>query len=293
MEQLLQNRTASPRPRDGAALRFLYHTPLGRLLLKPLCARPLSRLCGRFLDSLLSKPLIAPFVRKNGIRLEDFFSDNFRCFNDCFSRRICPELRPVDPSPDALVAPCDGLLSVYPIQKDTVIPAKQSLYTISDLLGGDPAVARFEGGTCLVFRLCVNHYHRYCYPDGGRPLRSAFIPGELHTVRPIALEQLPVFVRNCREYALLQTDHLGTVAQIEVGAMLVGKIANHPAPERFERGDEKGMFLYGGSTVILLIEPGRIHIPEEIFALSAEEREIPVCMGERIADLADAVERPA
>ena len=293
MEQLLQNRTASPRPRDGAALRFLYHTPLGRLLLKPLCARPLSRLCGRFLDSLLSKPLIAPFVRKNGIRLEDFFSDNFRCFNDCFSRRICPELRPVDPSPDALVAPCDGLLSVYPIQKDTVIPAKQSLYTISDLLGGDPAVARFEGGTCLVFRLCVNHYHRYCYPDGGRPLRSAFIPGELHTVRPIALEQLPVFVRNCREYAILQTDHLGTVAQIEVGAMLVGRIQNHPAPERFERGDEKGMFLYGGSTVILLIEPGRIHIPEEIFALSAEEREIPVCMGERIADLAEVVQKPA
>ena len=69
MEQLLQNRTASPRPRDGAALRFLYHTPLGRLLLRPLCARPLSRLCGRFLDSPLSKPLIRPFVRRNGIRL--------------------------------------------------------------------------------------------------------------------------------------------------------------------------------------------------------------------------------
>ena len=293
MEQLLQNRTASPRPRDGAALRFLYHTPLGRLLLRPLCARPLSRLCGRFLDSPLSKPLIRPFVRRNGIRLEDFFSDNFRCFNDCFSRRIRPGLRPVDPSPDALVAPCDGLLSVYPIQKDMVIPAKQSRYTINDLLGGDPAAARFEGGTCLVFRLCVNHYHRYCYPDGGRPLRSGFIPGELHTVRPIALEQLPVFVRNCREYALLETDHLGTVAQIEVGAMLVGKIANHPAPERFERGDEKGMFLYGGSTVILLIEPGRIHIPEEAFALSAEEKEIPVCMGERIADLADVTQRTA
>ena len=293
MEQLLQNRTASPRPRDGAALRFLYHTPLGRLLLRPLCARPLSRLCGRFLDSPLSKPLIRPFVRRNGIRLEDFFSDNFCCFNDCFSRRIRPGLRPVDPSPDALVAPCDGLLSVYPIQKDMVIPAKQSRYTINDLLGGDPAAARFEGGTCLVFRLCVNHYHRYCYPDGGRPLRSAFIPGELHTVRPIALGQLPVFVRNCREYALLETDHLGTVAQIEVGAMLVGKIANQPAPERFERGDEKGMFLYGGSTVILLIEPGRLRIPEAAFALSAEEREIPVCMGERIADLVSADQRTA
>ena len=293
MEQLLHTRAALPRPRDGAALRFLYHTPVGRLLLKPLCARPISQLCGCLMDSPLSKPLIAPFVRKNGVRLEDFFSDNFRCFNDCFTRRIRPELRPVDASPDALVAPCDGLLSVYPIRKGTVIPAKQSMYSIGDLLGGDPVAAHFEGGTALVFRLCVNHYHRYCYPDGGRLLRSAFIPGELHPVRPIALEQLPVFVRNCREYALLETDHLGMVAQIEVGAMLVGKIVNHPAPERFERGDEKGMFLYGGSTVILLIEPGRIDIPEEAFALSAEEREIPVCMGECIADLAEAVERPA
>ena len=69
MEKLIHSRTASPRPRDGAALRFLYHTPLGRLLLKPLCARPLSRLCGHFLDSPLSKPLIRPFVRRNGIRL--------------------------------------------------------------------------------------------------------------------------------------------------------------------------------------------------------------------------------
>ena len=293
MEQLIHSRTALPRPKDGAALRFLYHTPVGRLLLKPLCARPISRLCGRFLDSPLSKILINPFVHRNAIRLEDFDSDNFRCFNDCFSRKIRPELRPVDLASNALVAPCDGLLSVYPIQRGTVIPVKQSQYTINDLLGGDPAAARFEGGACLVFRLCVNHYHRYCYPDGGRPLRSGFIPGELHTVRPIALEQLPVFVRNCREYALLETDHLGTVAQIEVGAMLVGKIANHPAPERFERGDEKGMFLYGGSTVILLIEPGRIHIPKEAFALSAEEREIPVCMGERIADLADVTQRTA
>lgn len=296
MERLLHTRAASPRPRDGAALRFLYHTPLGRLLLKPLCARPLSRLCGRFLDSPLSKPLIRPFVRKNGVPLEDFFTDNFRCFNDCFTRKIRPELRPVDPAPDALVAPCDGLLSVYPIHKGTVIPAKQSLYTVKDLLGGDPAASRFEGGACLVFRLCVNHYHRYCYPDGGRPLRSGFIPGELHTVRPIALEELPVFVRNCREYAILQTDHLGAVAQIEVGAMLVGKIANHPAPERFERGDEKGMFLYGGSTVILLIEPGKLRIPGEAFKLARTGAELPVQLGERIADVLDAdgaSQRPA
>ena len=279
--------------RKDRALRFLYQTRTGRMLLKPLTCRPVSKASGKFLDSPMSKPLIKPFVRKNHIPLEDYYADDFHSFNDCFTRKIREPLRPIDPAPEAFIAPCDGLLSVYPVQGDTVLPVKQSRYTLPDLLGGDKLAARYRDGLCLVFRLCVNHYHRYCYPDGGRPLRSGFIPGELHTVRPIALGQLPVFVRNCREYALLETDHLGTVAQIEVGAMLVGKIANHPAPERFERGDEKGMFLYGGSTVILLIEPGRIHIPKEAFALSAEEREIPVCMGERIADLADVTQRTA
>ncbi len=285
MERLLAQRRSSPRPRDGALLRFLYRTMPGRCLLRLLCARWVSRLCGRFLDSPLSRPLVGPFVRKSGIRLEEFESASYRCFNDCFTRRIRPELRPVDRGADALIAPCDGLLSVYRIEGGAVIPVKQSRYTISELLGGDPASERFDGGVCLVFRLRVEHYHRYCYPDGGRVLRSAFLPGELHTVRPIALEKLPVFVRNCREYALLETDRLGLVAQVEVGAMLVGRIQNHPAPERFARGEEKGMFRYGGSTVILLIEPGRLRLPEEAFALARAGMELPVRMGERIADL--------
>lgn len=276
---------AVPREGDGAALRFLYNTLPGRCLLRLLCARGLSRACGRFLDSPLSRPLIRPFVRKNGIRMEDYLCKDFRCFNDCFTRRIRPGLRPVDRAADALIAPCDGLLSAYPISGGAVIPVKQSAYTVAELLGGDPAAARFEGGICLVFRLRVDHYHRYCYPDGGRLLKSAFLPGVLHTVRPIALARTPVFARNCREYALLETDHLGLIAQVEVGAMLVGRICNHPAPERFERGEEKGMFCYGGSTVILLIEGGRVRLPEAALALTEAGMEIPVRMGERIADV--------
>ena len=285
MERLIDSRKSAQRPEDGAALRFLYCTVPGRGILRLLSARALSRLCGRFLDSRASRMLIAPFVRRNGIRLEDYVQERYRCFNDCFTRRIRPELRPVETSPDALIAPCDGFLSVYAIREGSVIPAKQSRYTVSELLGGDEAAARFYGGTCLVFRLCVEHYHRYCYPDDGRVLRTGFIPGELHTVRPIALERMPVFVRNCRAYALLETGHLGLVAQIEVGAMLVGKIENHRAPERFERGEEKGMFRYGGSTVILLVEPGRLEISPRALALADAEMEIPVRMGERIASL--------
>ena len=269
-------------PKDGAALSFLYNTAPGRLLLKPLTCRGLSGIAGAFMDSPLSRPLIGPFVRKHDIRLEDYLGAPYRCFNDFFCRRVRPELRPIAKDPRALIAPCDGLLTAFPIAENTVLPVKQSAYTIPDLLGGDSAAARFRDGWCLVFRLCVNHYHRYCYPDGGAKGENVFIPGVLHTVRPVALSGNPVFVQNCREYTLMDTDHFGLVAQIEVGAMLVGRIANHDGPGRIERGQEKGRFLYGGSTVILLLGKGRAVIDDAILDRSRRGIETPVVMGQTI-----------
>lgn len=268
---------------NSAALRFLYRTVPGRALLRLLCARTPSRLCGRFLDSRLSKFMISPFMRKNGICAADYESAAYRCFNDCFTRKIRSDLRPIDDNPNVLIAPCDGLMSAWRIQEDTVICAKQSRYTLSALLGGDDCAKYFQGGVCLVFRLCVHHYHRYCFPDDGRPLRNYYIPGLLHTVRPIALERFPVFTQNCRHISLLQTSHFDLIAQIEVGAMLVGRICNHPIGNTFDRGAEKGMFLYGGSTVILLLRPGSVLLPDEVFTWSAVGAEIPVQMGEAIA----------
>ena len=263
-------------------LRFLYHTAPGRLLLKPLCSRTVSRLAGAFLDSPLSRPLIKPFVRSQHIDLSEYKSDSFRCFNDCFARRIRPGLRPVDPDPEALIAPCDGLLTVYPIRQDTVLPVKQSSYTISSLMEDPDLARRYEGGLCLVFRLCVNHYHRYCYAESGHKGGNVFIPGQLHTVRPIALEALPVFVRNCREYTVIDTATFGPILQMEVGAMLVGKIRNYHGEGEVRRGEEKGRFLYGGSTVILLLEKDRAVLPEELIRASARGEETPVQMGQRI-----------
>ncbi len=265
---------------ESAALRFLYHTAPGRLLLRPLCSRGLSRLCGRFLDAKASRLLVGPFVRRHNIDLSEYQQREFKSFNDFFTREIRPELRPIDRDPSALVAPCDGLLRVYPIRDGTLIPVKQSAYTVSSLLGGDSLADRYRGGLCLVFRLCVDHYHRYCWPDGGTRGESTFLPGVLHTVRPIALERYPVFVQNCREYTPLATDHFGTVTQVEVGAMLVGKIWNRPGSGRVERGEEKGMFLYGGSTIALLVEEGRLELSADIAAAQGEE--VPVKMGQRL-----------
>ena len=267
---------------ESAALRFLYGTVLGRLILKIFCMRWISRLCGRFLDSGVSKPLIRPFVRRHGIDLSEYISEEFKSFNDFFSRKIKEERRPVASDPSALIAPCDGLLSAYRVTGDTVIPVKQSRYTVSSLLGGDSASETYRNGICLVFRLCVNHYHRYCYIDSGAKGKNVFLPGKLHTVRPIALEKFPVFTQNCREYTVIKTENFGDVVQMEVGAMLVGKIQNLHGPGNVRRGEEKGMFLYGGSTVIVLLEEGRAYLPEELYQAAGNRVETPVKMGQRI-----------
>ncbi|MBO7425485.1 MAG: phosphatidylserine decarboxylase, partial [Clostridiales bacterium] len=119
---------------DSKSLRFLYKNPVGRVFLKLLCAPWLSKLCGAYLSSSLSRPLINSFVRKNGIDMSQYEDREYHDFNDFFTRKINPELRPVDMDPDAFIAPCDGLLTVFPIDRDTVLPVKQSNYKIADLL---------------------------------------------------------------------------------------------------------------------------------------------------------------
>ena len=266
--------------RESAALRFLYRTVPGRLVLRALTRPGLSRAAGRFLDAPVSRLLIGPFVQKNHICLDEYIPARYTCFNEFFCRRVRPELRPLPADPTAFMAPCDGLLSAWHLSGETVLPVKQSRYTLSELLHGDRAAKRFEDGDALVFRLCVDHYHRYCYIDDGRKGPNIFLPGRLHTVRPIALEQLPVFVRNSREYTLMETEHFGTVCQIEVGALLVGKIQNLHGAGPIRRGEEKGRFLYGGSTVILLLEKGRVALDEQLFSDTARGIETPVRMGQ-------------
>ena len=267
--------------KESLSLRFLYRTAVGRLLLKPLIARPLSKLAGKYMSSSLSRPLIRRFVKKNGINLADYEDVRYRSFNDCFTRKIKAENRPIPMEADLFVSPCDARLSVYPIREDSVFHIKGSDYSVKGLLGGNEALTeKYAGGICLVFRLCVHHYHRYVYFDGGKKGENTFLPGKLHTVRPIALESFPVFVQNCREYTVMETENFGTATQIEVGAMLVGKIQNHHAEHTFSRGEEKGMFLYGGSTVVLLLEKDTAMIDSRFFEATENDEETEVKMGE-------------
>lgn len=264
-------------------LGFLYGTAPGRLLLRPLVNPTVSRLCGRLLDTGASRALIGGFARKNDIDTSEYDLSDIKCFNDFFCRPLKEGARPYDTDQQSAAAPCDGLLTAVPIRQDTVLAVKQSRWSVSRLLGDPALAAQFEGGWCLVFRLCVDNYHRYAYFASGTKGENVAIPGALHTVRPVALEDVPVFTENSREYTVIDSPALGKVVQAEIGAMLVGKIVNlRPGSGPVCRGEEKGRFEYGGSTVLVLVQKNRIQLREDILAASGRGEETPVKMGERI-----------
>lgn len=183
-----------------------------------------------------------------------------------------------DLAPGAFCSPCDGLLSCFEIAPDSVFRVKHTEYSLPRLLESDETAEAFSGGTALVFRLTPSHYHRYCFNDGGRVTVEKDIPGILHCVRPIATEAFPVYIRNSRSYCVIESENFGTMVQMEVGALFVGRIKNHPVSGPVRRGDEKGCFEFGGSTVIMLVQKGALVLPEALF--SGEE--FPVVLGERL-----------
>jgi phosphatidylserine decarboxylase len=263
-------------------LAKLYGTIPGRMLLKLLTAPTVSRTVGAFMNSSLSKPLIRRFIKSSGIDTSQYIMTGIHSYNDFFTRKIKPGARTFDMSPESLISPCDSKLSAYRINSRSIFRIKGSFYRVADLLNSYSLAENYKNGWCLIFRLEVDDYHRYCYIDSGRKTDNTYIPGVLHTVNPIALEHYNFYKRNSREYTTLHTEHFGDVIQIEVGAMMVGRIANHHGEYDFSRGEEKGMFLFGGSTIVLLIENGRAVIDKDILSNTDSGFETVVKCGEKI-----------
>lgn len=262
-------------------LRFLYKTKIGRIFLKILTLPTVSTAVGHFLDTKFSCVLIKPFVKRNQIDLSICEDTKYNSFNEFFCRKVKDSYRPICRDKDIIISPCDGLLSVYEINDGLVIPVKQSRYHISDLLKDKELAEEFAGGLCLVFRLCVSHYHRYAYIESGIKSNNTKISGILHTVQSIALRDIPVFTENSREYTSIETD-AGKIIQMEVGAMLVGKIENYEEECECLRGKEKGRFLYGGSTIIVLLPKDMVNTPEELIEATKNSIETPVIMGQSL-----------
>ena len=264
-------------------LEYIYGHTLTRMMLKPLLGFRVSRLGGKVLDSRVSKLLIPSFVRKNQIDLSIYEKKHYSSYNDFFTRKILAEERPIDGRKEVLISPCDGKVTVCPIQRDGLFLIKQTQYTVRSLLKDEKLAKRYEGGTAYIIRLTVDDYHRYCYVADGVKSAQRKIRGVFHTVNPVANDYAPIYKMNTREYCLVQTEELGTVLQMEVGALMVGRIKNHKKKVSVvHRGEEKGMFEFGGSTVVLLTEPGKVQTDEDLVRNSATGAETLVKMGEKI-----------
>lgn len=269
--------------KQNILLKKLYGTVCGRVILKALTAPAVSKVAGAFMDSRLSVPLIKRFIKSSGIDTSQYVMKKFRSYNEFFTRRVKRGMRPIDRMPSHFISPCDSKLTVYKIGKSSVFRIKGSRYRVSDLIQNDFLAKRYEGGYCMIFRLEVDDYHRYCYIDSGTKTENTFINGELHTVNPIALEHYNIYKRNCREYTVLHTENFGDVVQVEVGAMMVGRIVNRHGAAEVVRGEEKGKFEFGGSTIVLLVQEDMIRIDDDILRNSAENIETVVKYGEKVA----------
>ena len=258
----------------------LYSSPMGRLALKGIMYSGILKPVGKFMHAGASKCLIKKFIKNNHIDMTEYKGQTYDSFQAFFSRKrenasFCEE-------ENTLISPCDGLLSVFPIHEDSRFYIKESIYKVSDLIPNEKIAKHFHGGDCLIFRLRATDYHRYMYVDDALQGKNHYIEGLLHSVQPIACDTYPVYKQNRRVWTLLKTKHFKTIAQIEVGALLVGGIVNHHENKEVKKGQEMGYFDLAGSTIVLLLQKGAMELDEKYQLAYDGGIELPVHQGDAI-----------
>lgn len=266
-------------------LFFLYNTAAGRIFLTPFVKNVfVSKIVGKFMDMKISKLMIKPFIKNHNINMGEYEKKEYMCFNDFFIRNVKHGLRPFSNLKKDFIAPCDSKLTVYKINDDLTFNVKNSTYSVNSIIKDKETSILFENGYALVFRLAPDDYHHYVFCDDGIIVNYYKVPGIFHTVNPIVYDKYKVFKENVRECSLIETKNFGTMMYVEVGALLVGKINNLKITGKHKKGEEKGYFMYGGSTVVLLTQENKFKIDEEIITNSNEGFETIVKCGEKIGE---------
>ena len=223
-----------------------------------------------------------PFVRDVSLATWKLFADlelddarktEFKSLHDCFTRELKPGARPIDPRPDVLVSPCDGIVGACgPIDGMKVIQAKGFPYTLNDLLGDRQWVDRYRDGSYATIRITSSMYHRFHAPESGVVRRVNYISGDTWNVNPIALKRVErLFCRNERAAIEMVLEDGTRVTLVAVAAILVAGIRLHfadvlfnlryrgvsviPCKEIMARGQEMGWFEHG-STILVFAPKG-------------------------------------
>ncbi|SMB92886.1 phosphatidylserine decarboxylase [Desulfonispora thiosulfatigenes DSM 11270] len=271
------------------SLRWLYEHPMGMGLLEMFFKKKFfSFIYGKVQDTKYSKRKINNFIKNFDIDMKDYKlnSGDYRTFNDFFIREINEGARPVEKDINRLISPADGKLLAYKnIDIQKILQIKGITYSLVELLDDEKLARKYDNGICIVIRLAPTDYHRFHFPDGGLAEQSKKIKGDFYSVNPIALQKVALlYCKNKREISLLKSDNFGDISLIEVGATCVGSIIQTYTPgEEIKKGDEKGYFKFGGSTVIMFLEEGRVILDEDLLVNSQNGLETKVKMGMGIA----------
>lgn len=270
-----------------------------------------SRIVGTLAESEIAfvrKPLIRFFSKKFNISLEEAVVEDpndFKCFNDFFTRELKPDARLIAPQPDEWSSPVDGEISQFgKIKKDQLIQAKNHNFSLSSLFGGDLEMAsRYEDGDFMTIYLSPSDYHRIHMPLDATLIKTTFIPGRLYSVNQLTAETIDgVFAKNERLVCEFDSK-AGKFTMVLVGAMIVASIETTWSgivapvqrkieqtdltsikPIRFQKGDEMGRFRLG-STVIMTFEPEQMKFAEHL------ELATKVKMGESIGNSLQTTEQ--
>ncbi len=275
----------------GGMMRFFYSQNfLGRFFLWAVIKRRvLSVLMGWYMSNKISARSISSFVKKHGIDLSEYeVPDNgFKHFNRFFYRKLKPNARPIG---EGIVSPADGKIVVFPtIETTQKFYVKGETFDIMKFLKNDTLAANYEGGSMAVVRLAPTDYHRFHFPIEGYVGQNHKINGYYYSVSPLALLQnMRIFVQNKREYVTVDSDALGQVIVAEVGATLTGSIIQSHWPNiGVQKGEEKGFFAFGGSTVIVLFQKGKMVFDQDLVENTSNGYETSIKMGETIGNFSN------
>lgn len=279
------------------AIRFIYDNPIGKLMAPIVASKAVSQLYGSYQDLAVSGNKVPAFVEKFNIDLSLYQSGSletdkkehsYRTFNEFFIRKFKDNTRTFIKDENKMPAFSEARYFGHREITDKVaLPVKGKLLKSGDLLAGSQWADTFAGGPLLIARLCPVDYHRYHYPLSGSTLDSFQIDGQYHSVNPVALSSKPeILIVNERRASILETSKFGKLAYIEVGAAMVGKIVQrHDENKSHRRGDEKGYFLFGGSTVIVLGEKGMWSPSADILNNTEKGMETYLHLGDEVAVL--------
>ncbi len=276
-------------PFASGFLYWSYNTILGRALTIFILSRKIvSRLYGWLARQKFSRFFISSFARQTNLNRQSHVQSikDFSCFNDFFIREPGDGTCPVNEDTDSLIAPADGKLLAYTgIDPNNTFLIKRNLFNLGQFLCSDNLASKFFGGTMIVLRLCLSDYHQFYFPDSGLSYQSSEIKGKYYAGGSYSCRKpTPFYAENHRTTTLFNSDHFGQMVMAEVGAFTVGSIKQTFIPGRqLNKGDKKGHFELGGSTVVLLLAKDSIKIDDDLFFNSIKGFETRVRYGEKIA----------